>query len=115
MITNQLDISNLQRDFYQNIYKSKMDSCGLQENRFFKCKNMPILNDEDRGTCEGEISLGEYFNALNKMPKNKSPGNDGLSSEWYLCFWNFIGKFLAFVLNTGLNKEEMSYVLQRCV
>ena len=108
VITNQSDISNLQRDFYKQIYESRLNHNNLEDNMFFKCKNIPTLNDEGKHLCEGDISRGEYFNALNKMPKNKSPGNDGLSSEWYLCFWNSIGTFLAMVLNTGLNKGEMS-------
>ena len=42
------------------------------------------------------------------MPKNKSPGNDGLSSEWYLRFWSIIGKFMVDVLNIGLISGQMT-------
>ena len=38
----------------------------------------------------------------------KTPGNDGLSSEWHLTFWNIVGKFVVTVLNMGLRKAEMS-------
>ena len=42
------------------------------------------------------------------MARNKSPGNDGLSSELYLKFWNIIGNFDVTVLKKGLNKREWS-------
>ena len=42
------------------------------------------------------------------MENNKSPGNDGLSKEFYECFWNEIeNPFLAFIHRAFL-KQELS-------
>ena len=38
------------------------------------------------------ISEDEVFKSLKSMDKNKSPGNDGLSKEFYECFWDEIKK-----------------------
>ena len=67
MITNQSDIYNHQRDFYKQIYESRLNHNNLEDNMCFKCKHIPTLNDEDKHLCEGDISRGEYFNALNKI------------------------------------------------
>ena len=40
------------------------------------------------------------------MENNKSPGNDGLSKEFYECFWDEIKKpFLASIHKVFLNQE----------
>lgn len=75
---------------------------------FFQSNSIPYLCEEDKFKCEGFLTIGECYNVLNNMSSNKSPGNDGLSSEWYWKFWNVIGNFLVDVLNTGLRKGELS-------
>ena len=43
------------------------------------------------------------------MENNKSPGNDGLSKEFYECFWNEIkNPFLASIHRAFLNQELSS-------
>ena len=40
------------------------------------------LTKEQSRKCEGEITEEELLKALKKMPKNKSPGNDGITKEF---------------------------------
>ena len=42
------------------------------------------------------------------MPFNKFPGNDGLSKEFYLCFFDTIGSILMESLNYAFDKGELS-------
>ena len=57
---------------------------------------LPKLTNEQTLSCEGIISEDEVFKSLKSMENNKSPGNDGLSKEFYECFWNEIkNPFLA--------------------
>ena len=114
-VTEPNDILNAQRDYFTNIYKSKTEDSEYEGNRFFECKTIPVLYENDKSKCEEDILYSEYLDALNSMPKNKSPGNDGLPSEWYFCFWNTIGNFLIKVLNYGLNKGELSFSQKQAV
>ena len=41
------------------------------------------LDEEMREKCEGSFTFGECQSAINKMKKNKSPGLDGISVEFY--------------------------------
>ena len=49
------------------------------------------------------------------MENNKSPGNDGLSKEFYECFWGgrlletreYVHKQLLLIINTSLNKKQL--------
>ena len=57
------------------------------------------LNDETREKCEGRFSNSECKLAITEMKKNKSPGLDGISIEFYEKFWPLIGNLLVEVFN----------------
>ena len=68
---------------------------------------LPKLTNEKTLSCEGIISEDKVFNSLKSIDNNKSPGNDGLSMEFYECFWDEIKKpFLASIHKGFL---EISY------
>ena len=46
------------------------------------------LLEEMASTCEEEITLVECTKALSIMQHNKSPGYDGLTTEFYRAFWD---------------------------
>ena len=41
---------------------------------------------------------------------NKSPGSDGLTTEFYKIFWNDVKKFLIDSLNSSYNEESLSEI-----
>ena len=47
---------------------------------------IPSLLEEKKNVCEGKLGHGECYNALQTFQKNKSPGNDSLTVEFYLVF-----------------------------
>ena len=49
--------------------------------------SIPVLTWEQPQTWEGPISENELLKALKNMSNNKSPGNDGLTKEFYETFW----------------------------
>ena len=53
---------------------------------------MPTLSEEQKQTCEGEISIEELESVLNSFQNNKSPGNDGLPIEFDKTCWNLISE-----------------------
>ena len=48
---------------------------------------LPTISDENYAKCETDITENNLFVALKSMPNNKSPGDDGLSREFYEFFW----------------------------
>ena len=41
-------------------------------------------------SCEGNLTEKETYNSLISLENNKSPGNDGLTKEFYWTFWDDI-------------------------
>ena len=67
-----------------------------------------MLSEELRSTCEGKITYNECFSVLQSFQKNKTPGNDGLTIEFYSAFWSLIGKPLVDCVNYSYEFGELS-------
>lgn len=65
------------------------------------------LSDSDRASCEGPLTLAEATEALRRANRNKSPGADGLSVEFFSHFWDSLGEPLVAVFNQGLSNREL--------
>ena len=73
---------------------------------FLELVTLPKLTNEQTLSCEGIISEDEVFKSLKSMENNKSPGNDGLSKEFYECFRDQVKKLsLASIYKAFLNQE----------
>ena len=96
-----------QKECYKKIYTSSLNTEN-ETDLFFRNKSIPSLSEEKKKICEFDLTSFECLSVLRNMPKNKSPGNDGITSEFYLFFWNIIGFFVLEVLNTGLKTGQMS-------
>ena len=68
---------------------------------------MPQPNEFECNRCEGIITKCECWDALSSMNNNKSPGNDGLSKEFYICFFEKLLDPLIQALNQSFVDCEM--------
>ena len=66
------------------------------------------MSGEFRSVCEGKITHNECLSALQSFQKNKTPGNDGLTSELYSAFWSLIGKHLVDCISYSYEFGELS-------
>ena len=73
------------KGFYSDLYKRRAFKTEEECFKYLESINMPQLNDCNR--CEGIITKRECWDALSSMNDNKSPGNYGLSKEFYICFF----------------------------
>ena len=87
-IYDQYAILDKQKQFYESIYQSKEnDNNNSQESIFFKAENITPLSLDDQKLCDGPITEAESINAINGFKKDKTPGNDGFSAEFYKFCW----------------------------
>ena len=110
LTTNPTTILNELELFYSNLYKDS--NCHSSESNLSSFLDgwieVPMLSEELRSTCEGKITHNECFSVLQSFQKNKTPGNDGLTIEFYSAFWSLIGKPLVDCVNYSYEFGELS-------
>ena len=89
-ITNQKDVLSSIEKFYKNLFTNKNKNSSESCKNFLQDLQNPTLNEEDQRALSNDLSEDELYLALSEMQDGKSPGNDGLSCEFYKEFWEDI-------------------------
>ena len=76
--------------------------------QYLQDKNLPKLNDGQCPLFEKDITEEKVKHELNKLEINKSPGNDGLTKEFYEAFWDHIKVPLLLSFKMAFLKKELS-------
>ena len=111
MILSELEL------FYSNLFKTKNDGESERKLSSFldDLSGVPKLSGELRSICEGKITYNECFSVLQSLQKNKTPGNDGLTVEFYSAFWPLIGKYLVDCINYVYEFGELSNTQKQAI
>ena len=84
-ITKSKAILDELRNYYQNLYRNQDPTESEASSRdFIADMSIPILTDDDKSLCEGELSCAEW--------NRTEPGNDGLTPDFSNTFWNLVGQ-----------------------
>ena len=92
-ITDTQEIIKEQKNFYQNLYTSKipLDNIYKEKSDIFTLnKDLPKVSEDNKEICDLPIALEECSKALQQLPNNKSPGSDGFTTNFYKFFWKDI-------------------------
>ena len=73
IITEETEVLTEVVNFYQELYTSKHVNKDELDN-YFEQVQLPILSEDDKGNCEGKLTVEECKKAAFSMAKNKSPG-----------------------------------------
>ena len=82
LTTNPLKIMKEIEKFYSDLYSAD-DDTAYDNHPFLQGAEIPKLSYDMRNICEGRLSVKECFDCLQSFENNKSPGNDGLTVEFY--------------------------------
>ena len=83
--TDTAEIQRIMRDYYKQLYANKMDK--LEElDKFLEKHNLLRLNQEEIENINRLITITEIETVIKNLPKNKSPGPDGFTGEFYQTF-----------------------------
>ena len=73
------------RDYHIQLYANKVDN--LEEmDRFLQRYNLPKLNQEEIENMNKPITNAEIENVILKLAKNRSPGSNGFTVDFYQTF-----------------------------
>ena len=107
MLSNEQEITDLSKinthiyQFYQHLYNEKQNTNGDSTCNFLNNLTFPSLTTEQSLSCEWNLTEQEAYNSLISFENNKSPGNDGLTKEFYYTFWEDINKTFPCLITTG--------------
>lgn len=103
--TSSHDILTCFKSFYRNLYNEEPVDPSL--NNLF-LNNLPKVDTSDNEYLKKKISKNEILTALKDMKPHKSPGSDGLSSSFYLKFFDLLGDTLCNIINLAFENGELS-------
>jgi len=103
-----------QKQFYTKLYsssKTKLDNPDAAI--VFENPNLSKLSSEASEKCEGKITIEECQKIVKTFQLGKTPGNDGLPTEFYYVFWSSIGEMVVESFNEAYEEGEMSNLQSR--
>ena len=101
ILKNKDNIELYVRRYYQLLYKK--EPFEIKEQEFFLNFIQNVLTDDDIIELNKDVTESEIYNAIKNMNSNKSPGIDGLPTEFYLCYWNLIKVEVCQIIKKNIN------------
>ncbi|XP_051811827.1 LINE-1 reverse transcriptase homolog isoform X1 [Acanthochromis polyacanthus] len=110
VMDNPAKLAEYCSQFYSSLYSSTF--CQQTAYTFFQSFPAPEqLSQVDKELCDKNITLKEVEDAINLLKLNKSPGNDGLTSEFYKRFSASLCPFLLKVFEESIDRESLPATL----
>ena len=120
-VTDEKEILNEQKKFYENLYSDHnpniaYDDLMEMEKDFLEPSDVEKLSVEQKDFVDSEITIEECGKALSQLSNNKSPGCDGLPTEFYKFFWGYL-KYMVYdsfkwsIENKSLSMDQKSGVI----
>ena len=107
-ITEFNEVQNELKRFYKNLYTKQSLKTEKDFLEYLSKFNAPKLSGSDRSIYAGKLTLNECWQALSSMKNGKSPGNDGLTKEAYVCFFEEVGWLVCKTLDFSFDNGELS-------
>ena len=107
-ISDQTEILKKLNAFYSNLYSSKPLVTEQECMDYLSEINTPYLTVDQANLCGGKVTVREGLRILQQMPNDKTPGNDGSTKEFMLCFYVVLAELLIDSLNYSFEVGELS-------
>ena len=106
-ITSPDNILDETKQFYKTLY-DKVDKSSHDNIEFFPENIDKKLDEPQKQSCEGILNIDECAIALKQMKNGKSPGSDGLTTEFFKIFWNTIKHFYINSINYSYENGNLT-------
>lgn len=107
-VSDPKGIPELARSFYDKLIVGDATPLRPIDDMEWQSLDIPKISEEHHNRLEEAYSEKEFHQALLKLNKGKTPGSDGLTVDFYVCFWDQIKSPLMDSLYHGLLSGELS-------
>ena len=111
---NKKELNNFQQindalyNFYQALFKEKLSPWEECIESFLDKVSLPKFNKNQTLKCESAITECELLKALSPMDNDRSRGNDGITKEFYIKFWDVVKEPLRASIQQSFIEGELS-------
>ena len=91
---------------YKNLYESQYNIEDAVK-YFTHLTETQTLDQDQKTTCDSPLTLAEVLSAIKQLKLNKSPGVEGLTSEFYISFAEQLAPFLLCVFKESIDKQTL--------
>ena len=92
--SNPKKISDCIEHFYTSLFKRSSNKSSHECFNFLDTIPTQLVSTKLNEILSKEITLDELSDALHSSENGKSPGNEGLSREFYLTFWERVAPIM---------------------
>ncbi len=114
-LTSDSDILEHTCDFYKNLFSSKripQDKINTYLNNTNFDKK---ITQQEKLMCDEKITSKELDNVIKNLKVGKSPGCDGITTEFYKKFWHLIKIHFMEMLNETFEQGELPYTMRKAL
>ena len=116
MVTDTQGILDECVRFYSDVYKQSpetLENTDLLQEQFLRYIPKGRIHEVHYSDLDKPITQAELFNALSSMKMEKSPGESGLTVEFYRTFWPEISSLIHGAITEALSMRELTFSQRR--
>lgn len=107
LLTNPREINACFRDFYKELYSSKVKATEADFCNFFANLNVPQLDSAARDDLDAPFSETDLLNAIRAFPSGKTSGPDGFGCEFYKSFHDKIVPLMLRMVKDSMRNKTL--------
>ncbi len=92
--------------FYSSLYESRFNKNDTSD-FLDSLINTKSISEDEKELCDNSICIEEVLQAIKELKLNKSPGVDGLTSEFYKSFSKELAPFLLKLFSQSIDLENL--------
>ncbi len=101
--------------FYENLFSSKNITQAEIDDYLQEVEIPNVLNNNQKAMCDEQITEKEIGKVITNLKNGKSPGCDGLTTEFYKKYWPDIKELYMDMINETYNLGELPYTLRKAI
>lgn len=114
VVTENSKLHDIIAEYYENLYKSDAVS-QVEIDAYLQDLVLPHLSEAQQNMCDKKIDRKELREVVKHLKDEKSPGSDGIPSEFYKYFWCDLEDLYIDMLTDVNDNLELPCSLRRAI